>query len=178
MPEKFCATLNQHQQYSCSLVLPTRHQTSPPPPQPETVSSSLLKFSHLLSGLLRLPPRPHSFQPPTSHPELCSTPCLQPPQTLPCYPPHTVPPLAACVEYKRPCCWQTRRRRDPHMHSARPLSRLCTHQPARLCRHHCPFSAPCRFIPQSGCDSRGFLFPLLTNLPYTADPPQVSMFIS
>ena len=148
MPKKFSATPNP--QYSCSLVLPTRHQASLPPsfpPQPETVSSSLLKFSHLLSGLLWVPPRPHSFQPPTSHPERGSTPCLQPPQTLPCYPPHTVPPLAVCVEYKRPCCWQTRRRRDPHMHSTRPLSRFYTHQPARLCCHRCPFSAPCRFIP-------------------------------
>lgn len=87
-------------------------------PSPETESSFFLKFSHLLSGLLLLLPRQlHFLQPPTTHPEHHIMPHFQPPQTLQCYCPLTVPPLAIGAEYKNIFPQESISEKCPYMHT-------------------------------------------------------------
>lgn len=89
---------------------------------PESVSSSSLKFSHLLSGLLRLPLRPHSFQPLQLIQNAAARLVLSLPR-----PSHVIPLIQSLrwppVLNTKSCCWRTRLRRDLHMHTTRPLSR-------------------------------------------------------
>lgn len=109
----------------------------------------MCKFSHLLSGLLQLPLRPHSFQPL----QLIQNAAARLVFNLP-RPSHVIPLMQSLhwllVSNTKSCCWQTKR--DPHMYATRPLSRS-THTGLLSCFfggffcHHCPFSLPLRFFP-------------------------------
>lgn len=87
------------------------------------MSCSQLKFSPLLS---RRPDSLCGHSPPSSYnsSRTLQHALLQPPQTLPCYPPLTVPPLAACAEYQNPAIGkQGPTKGSTQMHTSRPPSR-------------------------------------------------------
>lgn len=111
------------------------------------MSSSSLKFSHLLSGLLRLPLRPHSFQPL----QLIQNAATRLVFNLP-RPSHVIPLIQSLhwllVLNTKSCCWQTELQKgSTYAHHPAPVQ-VYTQQPALLFCNHWPFSLPLRFIPR------------------------------
>lgn len=118
----------------------------------------MCKFSHLLSGLLQLPLRPHSFQPL----QLIQNAAARLVFNLP-RPSHVIPLMQSLhwllVSNTKSCCWQTKR--DPHMYATRPLSRS-THTGLLSCFFGVflpPLSIQLAtsILSQSGCCSSVFL---------------------
>lgn len=142
---------------------------------PETVSSSSLKFSHLLSGLLRLPLQPHSFQPL----QLIQNAVARLVFNLP-RPSHVIP----LIQSHTGClCWiqnpAAGKQGCKGTHTCTPTGHCPgLHTPALLCFfcHHWPFGSPVQFTPGLAVVPVVPTFCLFTSsipLPHIAISPQI-----
>lgn len=151
--------INKVLSYLISQPQPDTTNTTSDLSSPETLSNSSLKFSHHLSGVSAIPLCPHFFPAPTTHPEHCNTPWLQPPS----YPPRVIPFTQSLhwllVLNIKSCCWQTELQWDPYRHITRPPSRP-SHTRIILFCHHWPFSSPTSIYFQTGWLSPSVFHPL------------------
>lgn len=113
---------------------------------PETLSNSSLKFSHHLSGLLQSLLGFTSFQPLQLIQNAATRLDFNLPRPSPCYPLHTVIPLAACIEYKILLLANRAAMGSTQTHHQTSIQAF-THHSALLFCHHWPFSSPPPLVP-------------------------------